>query len=61
MEIKRELPFDECDKCGNFIMDVRGRVARRREGTTMELVVRCRNMGKCKFLQKDEVKQDDAR
>ena len=54
MTIKQYLPFDVCNKCPEFILDVSEQVLfHGLAGTERVLTVRCKNAGKCKQLKKN--------
>lgn len=49
MIIEKTLPFDECENCKDFIMDVNEQTMSYADGGShLVLMVRCKNANKCK-------------
>lgn len=55
MDIIKELPFEFCDSCSEFILDVNEKTLYYTDfsGTSshIAITVRCKNEGKCKQLK----------
>lgn len=54
MDIVKQLPFDVCENCGEFVLDVKQDVLWYGDGGShLALTVRCKNAGKCKQLKQN--------
>ena len=60
MRIEKDFPFDICENCNEFIMDVEEKVLFfGMEGSERVLIVRCKHSGKCKRLIKNLERNED--
>lgn len=58
MEIRKELPFECCENCGEFILDVGEETTHlygdgKEIGSRLVLYVRCKNARKCIHLNRN--------
>jgi len=54
MDIVKQLPFDVCENCGEFILDVKQQELFYGDGGHhLALTVRCKNAGKCQQLKRN--------
>ena len=54
MDIVKQLPFDVCENCGEFILSVdQQQLWYGDGGSHLAITVRCKNAGKCKQLKRN--------
>ena len=52
MDIEKNLPFDICENCSEFILDIEQKTLWDwKDNSRLVLTVRCKNAEKCKRLQ----------
>ena len=61
MDIVKRLPFDVCENCGEFVLDVSSQTMWYGDGGShLLLTVRCKNAEKCKRLRKNLNRMGDV-
>ena len=54
MDIVKELPFDICENCGEFILDIEQKTLwDYQDNSRLMLTVKCKNEKKCKRLKEN--------
>lgn len=59
MNIEKKLPFESCDSCEEFILDVHDQVYFSQKHTQRIITVKCKNERICRKLKNNLKKMED--